>query len=244
MIRRLMIVSLFALVLAAPFSASAEEPKPDDTVAFDLSADDWVSTKTARVTIDVEAAVNASNEGTTRDDMIKSVNSVAKGDWRLIGFNRAQDNTGLERWSATFEARLPESALNGIQDTAKKAGHAGMQLTVNQIDFSPTLDETETVRANLRLKLIKEANDQLTTLNATLPGRNYRLSGLSFDGAVVEPAEPVAVPMAMRRVPGPMMAMASVASSAPAPSIERSEQITMQAHVVYAASPQQSSQAH
>ncbi len=85
--------------------------------------------------------------------MTKAVNNLAKADWRLTSFNRSEDQTGLERWSATFEARLPETDLNGLAETAKKISKAGMQLTIADIDFSPTLEEMETARAGLRTQV-------------------------------------------------------------------------------------------
>ena len=87
--------------------------KPDDRVVFDVSAEDWVTTKTAHVSVTVEAAVNASTAGTMREDMIKMVNNLAKADWRLTSFDRSQDQTGMERWSVIFETRASSSSTKG-----------------------------------------------------------------------------------------------------------------------------------
>jgi hypothetical protein len=240
---RLLLASLLALSLASPVfltPAFAEEaPKPDDTVGFELSAEDWVTTKTAHVIVDVEAAVTAANAGSMRADMIKAVDDMAKGDWRLTSFNRSQDQTGMERWSANFDARLPEAELGGLSDAAKKASKAGMQITIGSIDFSPTLDENEAVRASLRTHLLKEANDQLASVNTTLVGRAYRIAQVSFDGAQ---SEVVMRRMRPMMVNGASMAMASDAA-APSP-MERSEKMTMTAHVIYAALPAQPTAAH
>ena len=53
---------LLACALFLSFSGIAHAQdfvKPDDNVSFDLSAEDWVTTKTAHVTLEVEAAVSA-----------------------------------------------------------------------------------------------------------------------------------------------------------------------------------------
>jgi len=235
MLSRLMLTSLLALSLAAP--ALAEEmAKPDDTVTFDLTNEDWVTTKTAHVTLDVEASVSATNAGTMRSDMIKAVNDTAKGDWRLVAFNRNQDQTGMERWSVNFDARLPENALGGLADTAKKASKPGMQISVGAIDFSPTLEETEASRAALRTHILKEASDQLAALNSTLPGRSYRIAQITFDtdGGVTPP---MPVPMMHRRM---LMATSAMPNEPPTPAeppLEQSQKITLTAHVTYAALP-------
>jgi hypothetical protein len=227
----------FALFLALFFitPASAQEPpKPDDMISFDLSAEDWVTTKTAHVSLDVEAAVTSTNAGTMRADMTKAVNDTAKADWRLTGFNRSQDQTGLERWSVAFEARLPESALNGLAEAAKKASKAGMQIRVGGIDFSPSREELEVARAALRTRIFKETGEQLTALNVALPGRSYRLSQVTFD------TDSPPVPIRMLRGKAMMMdnvAMASAPVSAPEQAQEVSQKMILTAHVTFAAVP-------
>ncbi len=228
--KRLFAASFLALALFS-FAAYADEPKPDDRVIFDVSGEDWVTTKTAHVTVNVEAAVSGSNAGSMRGDMVKAVNDVAKGDWRLTSFTRSQDQTGLERWSAMFEARLPENELNGLNDSAKKVSKAGMQLTIGDVNFVPTLDEVEAARAALRTQLYKTVNDQLASLNSTLPGRSYRIALINFTGTG---DDSVPMPRVMRGQP---MLMSANASSPSTPPVERAEKISLSAHVVYAALP-------
>lgn len=207
-----------------------QPPRMDDRVVFELSSEDWVTTKTARVSINVEAAINAGNSGTMRADMFKAVNDLAKADWRLTSFNRSLDQTGLERWSTSFEARIPENQLTGLGDTVKKLSKAGMQLSVGMIDFSPTLEEMETARALVRAQIYKQANDQLAAINAAFPGRNYRIAIINFT-TEDQPAQPQ--PRTLRN-----MSMMAVPAAAPMDaSAERTEKVTLTAHVVFAASP-------
>lgn len=238
--RRYALPVLLSVLLLAPVAVRADEaPKPDDHVVFDLAAEDWVTTKTARVTVNVEAAVSGAGAGTMRADMIKAVNGLAAGDWRLVSFNRNQDSTGLEHWSASFEARLPETSLSGLGDNTKKSSKAGMQLSLGDIDFSPTLDEVEAVRSNLRTQLYKKIADQLTALNGALPGRGYRVAEIDFggeDGMVV--AQPMMAPGSnMMGAPAPMPRMITSLASGEATSVERSEKITLSARVVMASLP-------
>lgn len=242
MIARRLLVSVFsAVLLGYGLPAWAEEAaKPDDSVSFDLSAEDWVVTKTAHVAIDVEAAVSAASAGSMRADMAKAVNDAAKSDWRLTSFTRTQDQTGLERWSVVFDSRLPEAALNGLSDAVKKASKAGMQMTVGAIDFTPTLDETEAARTGLRAHLVKEAEDQLAALNASVPGRNFRLAQITFDSSMA----PQAMPMLARNAIAPRAMMASAMQAPMTPSRPESDgqpdtaqKLVVDAHITYAAVP-------
>ncbi len=242
--RALMLAVIGLMLTGTPVRAQeAREAKPDDRVIFDLSAEDWVTTKTAHVAVEVEAAVNSANAPTARADMLKAVNDVAKGDWRLTSFTRTQDQTGLDRWSATFEARLPETSLGDLTDQVKKQSKPGMQLTIGNIDFSPTLDEMESARNLLRAQIYKQAGDQLMALNSSLPGRNYRISIINFTGGEDEPAP---MPQVYH---GPIRAMASAMAAATAipessnsngivaPPVERAQKIMMKARIVLAAMP-------
>ncbi len=220
---------LATLLLVAPHAVYAEESKMDDRVIFDVAAEDWVNTKTARVVIGVEAAVTGNTAGTMRADMTKSVNDLVKAEWRLTSFNRNQDQTGMERWSANFEARIPENSLSGINEKAKQLSKAGMQLAVNEMDFSPTLEETQAVYSSLRTQIYKNANEQLTALNGAIAGRNYRIASINFTGDNGMP-----MPQMMQKRATLMAMDGAVAASAP---MERSEKVTLVARIVLSAAP-------
>lgn len=231
---RLLLVLLLAMFAAAPPARAEEAPKPDDKVVFEISAEDWITTKTARVVVSVEAAVNAENAGSMRTTMIKAVNDLAKADWRLTSFNRSQDQTGLEHWSVMFEARMPESELNSLAEDAKKASKAGMQFNISDMDFSPTLEEREAARAALRVEIYKNANEQLAALNSALPGRTYRIATIAFADSSGT------IPMMDNRAEAKfstMQARGGMAPTMPGPSMERAEKATLTARIIYAALP-------
>ncbi len=229
----LMMILGLTVGLGAPL-ALAEETKPDDSVVFNLSTEQWVTTKTARVMLSVEAAVTNNTAGTMRTSMTKAVGDMVKADWRVTSFNRSQDQTGMERWSALYEARIPENELNGLTDKAKQSSKAGMQITVSGVDFTPTLEEIQAAQSQLRTQLYKMANEQLSALNATITGRNYRIAMIDFSdegGSMPRPAM-FARGKAMMRT----MEMAGGSPDGDSmPPMERSEKMTLSARVVLSA---------
>lgn len=235
------LLALAMFLLAPSHAAHAEErepPRADDRVIFDLAAEDWVATKTARVLIGVEAAVTGNTAGTMRSDMAKAVNDLVKADWRLTSFSRSQDQTGLERWSASYEARVPENALGGLGENAKKLSKAGMQLAVNAIDFSPTLEETQAALGALRTQIYKSANEQLAALNAAMPGRNYRIAAINFTSDNEGVAPPPSMPVVMRGYAAASSSMVSaVNGSAESVPMERAEKVTITARIMLASAP-------
>mgnify|MGYP000871471830 CR=1 FL=1 len=180
--RSLVPLALASLLLTAIPAVSAETVTPPvtDTVSLNLSAEEWVKTETALVTLVVDIAGNG-NGGTVRNDVLKAVAGVAdRAEWRIISLNPQSDSAGLERWQALLQARLPESQLASLGDRAKKASKPGQQVRVDNIAFDPTLAETEATRGLLRDKLYAQVNAELKRLNAAFPGRTYRVGRIEF----------------------------------------------------------------
>jgi len=234
-LKSLLLLTAFTVLCSMP--VSAQEAQPDDRVSFTLSTEGWVTTKTARVMLGVEASVSGNAAGAMRTNMVKAVGDVVKTDWRLVSLNKSQDQTGMERWSAVYEARIAENELGGLHEAAKKVSKAGMQINVAGVDFSPTLEETQATMAQLRGEIYKKALEQLAALNSAIPGRKYRLADVEFAGTDgMMPAPP--------RMARQMMTMAAKAGGADmaemadsSGSMERSEKLTATARVVMAAAP-------
>lgn len=224
---RLFVLALPILVVAATPAKAYENRPKDDSVTLSLSAEDWITTQTARVVLSVEAAVTQKTAGKMRKTMNKTVNSVVTADWRLTNFYRNQDKTGMERWSATYEARLPEVVLSGLNEQAIKKSKAGMQISVQNIDFTPTLQEREAAKTALRSKIYKMAIKQKDQLNKDFPNRNFRISGIRFSGARHHSP----------RGGARLMKSSSFAESAPLPSMEKSEKLRISANIILAAQP-------
>lgn len=180
--RLLASASLAAVCFAAPLAAQAQfAPAPvQDHVSLTLSAEDWVKTDTAEVTLGVEAAAPGGEAGSARGDVMKAAQSVADAPWQVIRFDRQQDQAGLDHWQAVLRARMAEARLGGLGERARKASRPGLQVRIDQVEFTPTLAESEAVRAKLRAEIYKRATDELAQANKSFPDRGYRISGIDF----------------------------------------------------------------
>ena len=99
------------LLLASP--AWAQVPPPVmDQVVLDLTAEDWVGTETARVTVSADAAATGTDAGTQRADLLRAIDGLAPdAEWRIVSFDRSTDQAGLERWRAVAEALGRDEAV-------------------------------------------------------------------------------------------------------------------------------------
>ncbi|WP_044564297.1 hypothetical protein [Azospirillum sp. B4] len=220
--------SLAALPLVASPAAAQmmAAPPVQDQVTLTLSAEDWVKTDTARVTLTVDAG--GGNAGSARADVLKAAAAVSdKGEWRVVAFDRQQDAAGLDRWRAELEARLPEAQLGGLADRARQASRAGLQIRVEGVDFHPTLAEEEAARTRLREALYRRVTEELKGLNAAFPGRDFRVGRVDFSAPV------------LAGVPRPrMMAMDKMAAEPPEDSgggLDVAQKATQTARVTFSA---------
>ena len=220
-----------ALGLALPQAspAWAQVPPPVmDQVVLDLAAEDWVGTETALVTVSADAAATGADAGTQRADLLKAVDGLAPdAEWRIVSFDRSTDQAGLERWRAVAEARLAENALAGLADKARQASRPGLQLRITSIEFTPTLIETEAVRARLRAEIYGKAASELKALEQSFPGRKFRMGNIDFvdqpPGTYARKTREDTQPMAMATAP---------AQDGP---VNVSEKLVMRARVILSA---------
>ncbi|MDG3440587.1 hypothetical protein [Nitrospirillum amazonense] len=218
--------SLALPLAAAPATAQVMAAQPvQDQVTLTLTAEDWVKTDTARVSLTVDAG--GGNAGSARADVLKAAQAVSdKGEWRVVSFDRQQDAAGLDHWRAALEARLPEAQLGGLADRARQASRAGLQIRVEGVDFTPTLAEQEAVRTRLRETLYRRVTEEMKGLNAAFPGRDFRVGRVDFNAPVVSGG--------LRRAP--MMAMDKIAAEPPEDGgLDVAQKATQTAHVTFSA---------
>ena len=197
-----------------------------DKVMFRVAAKQWVSTQTALLTVTINATLTDADLVKVRTNIMSKLAKIAAGEWHLIQFDRSQDSSGLEKLNVTAQIRIEQGNLTTIYQNAKAVSKPGENYQVGSIEFKPSLDELQQVRAQLRIKLYQQVNDELAQINKVYNGQKYSLNNLAF----VEDGEPIQLRNASTRE---MVMVAGAGSSSPPLSV--SNELTMTA-VVEAAS--------
>lgn len=214
-----------AMPITPALAQASDYPPVMDDITLSLAQEGWVETNTARVVIRLEAAGEGADAAAMRNDFQAVLAQLdADADWRFLSYDRRRDDTGLERWTARAEARLPETGLDGLSDEADEASRPGLAVRVETTDFSPTLADREAAIATLRQDIYERAVDELAQLDATFPDRQFRLAGIDFEFGDHRPAM-------MERAAQPMQAMDSGGGQPDSPSVAVAERIEVRARV-------------
>ena len=208
-------------------TANASRLLPLDTVDFQVSTKQWVSTQTALLTINLNATLGNADLVKARADIMDKLSKIAKGEWHLTQFDRSQDGSGLEKLSVQAEARVLQSGLTDVYEHAKSVSKPGANYTIGSIEFKPSLEEMQQVRTALRERLYQQVRDELARINKVYVGQPFTLNQLVFVEGTELP-EPKAL--------GMMNAMAARAS---VPALTVSQELVMTALVQVASNRQQ-----
>jgi hypothetical protein len=211
------------LVLNSISYATANSPKLVlDTVLFQVSAKQWINTQTALLSVNINATLTNADLVKTRADIMEKLSKIASGEWHLIQFDRSQDSSGLEKLYVQAQARVSQGSLTNVYQNAKSVSKPGAVYTIGSVEFKPSLDEVQQVRAQLRERLYQQARDELARINKIYSGQNYTLNNLVFNEGEVNPLPQYKASQAM---------VNTMAMPASAPNLTVSNELTLTAMV-------------
>lgn len=214
------IAGTLALSLLSTLSFAHERANPPlDKVVFQISAKQWVTTQTVLLKINVNATLSNADLVKARADIMDKLTKIAAGEWHLTQFDRSQDSSGLEKLFVEAQARVPQASLTDIYQNAKNVSKPGTTYTINGVEFKPSLQEIQKVRAELRGQLYEQVNAELNILNKIYTGQQYTVNRIYIlDG------DNMPQPQAYK-------AREVVATAAPAPTLAVSNEMIMSALV-------------
>ncbi len=191
------LATLTCLMLTPALSVSAGEDQGmvQDQITLNVIKEGWVTTKSARVYVHFDITQQQETAAQLKNQIMESLKKLApEPDWHITSSRESKDRTGLNRWNVSAEARVAEKSISGLADRAEQAGRPGFKIRISQVDFSPSLAETQKLMGDLRSEIYAEARAEADRLNAALPGRKYRVWMVDFTGNG-QVARTVAVPM-------------------------------------------------
>lgn len=206
------IISILLLGFLMTFPVWANPEHPDvllNKVKMNFSAEQWIATKTALVTVGVNASVNDMGLEKIQDEILQKLNKLSPGEWHIVSFDRALDQSGLEKVQISAEVRLPASALVGLREKTKAMSKPGTTFTLDNVRFAPSEDEVRVVKIALRNNIYQQAKEELERLNKLYPDQRYYVHDIDFINEMM----PMAQIQTMRVNGGGVNAMALAVSN-------------------------------
>lgn len=225
-----MIVLLFAAVISNAW-ASTHLASLLNRVSLQLHTEQWVTTKTALVTVTVHAALRDQGVGDIQNTIMQKLNSLQNANWHIVSFERQQDQSGLESVQITAEARLSQPQLPTLRARAKAITKPGENYKVSGIEFVPSDDELRQAKLNMRQNIYLQVKQEVDMLNRTYPSQNYYVHQIDFTET------PRSLP-----IERPMRATASAQFSQENQPMDVGNKQVLNAHVVIASLPKEISQ--
>ncbi len=178
--RRLLLM-FSSLVLTSPLFADVSIDPLMNKITLQLSAEQWVTSKTALVTVGVNASVNAIGLDKIQSQVLDKLSRISnKGEWHIVSFVRSQDKSGLESVQISAQARIINSELSGLRDRAKSISKPGETYTVDDIQFTPTEDEIRDANNKLRTNIYEQAKAEIARLSTAYPDQKYYFHDINF----------------------------------------------------------------
>ena len=224
--KKMITYSLVAFLLFPAISFAAEI-QPYNTVTFELTTQQWVETKTAKVTVQVNATLDEAGLANSHQDISTKLTKISnKGTWHITAFNRSKDESGLEKLTVSAEARLAESELASLRDNATKVSKPGETFTIDSIDFSPSEEEIEQAQESLRQVIYGQAKDELGKLNS-YPDDKFFLHTINFAAGPIPRMAPQTESFQAKNLP----------AGGYSPPMTVSDQLKMTATIIFASAP-------
>jgi predicted secreted protein len=222
-------LGLFSFILMTPLWADTPLEPLLNQVSLQFSAEQWVTTKTALVTVGVNASVSDSGLEKIQSEVLSKLNQISnKAEWHIVSFNRNQDQSGLERVQISAQVRLASADLNGLRDKAKAISKPGETFTIDNVEFSPSSDELRAATTTLRNDIYQQIKTEIDDLNKLYPESKYYLHNVNFLGEVMPQ------PMAMYKTNTLVASAADVRSTS---NLAVGDKLKMTATVVLATAP-------
>lgn len=182
--KKLLLITLTSFFLINTTSSFAYvPPPPSHIVSFQLQAEQWAKTDTARVIVSFNGTITDQDLVNLHKQVLEKLNVIYHSDeWHIITFSREQDKSGLEKIYLRAEIRLPEKALAKLRETAKKISKPGATFEIDAIHFSPSLVDIEKTKNSLRNEIYKSAKKELVDFNHIYPDQHYKLHRITFGG--------------------------------------------------------------
>lgn len=226
---RIAILLMWPLCCGLGWADYPDSYPPLNVISYSLHVEQWVTTDTAKVTVQFDGALTAKGSEDLQSTLLQKLQTVsAHGKWYITHVSQTKDSADLQRISLRAEARLSIHEVSFLQDKVKSLSKPGATFTIADIDFSPSAEDISRVKVTLRMQLYQMAKDELQRLLQLYPTSHFELHKVDIADDVPSNPQPLMAGDAMNNVLAVKMAGANSLS------MMVNRKIQMNARVEYA----------
>jgi hypothetical protein len=221
--RKMLLIAGLSTAFAMQVYACPHNKNPNtSSVSYQTSAESTIKVEKAKVLVSLSSTVDPQKASSIKSGTIQQLEKIVpNSQWSIENYNQNMTNSGLLNVSVVFKSRLNSSQVNQLNAQLDSLNTSGSKFNVSSVSYTPNLENIETTKNNLRIKMLGQINNQISQLNKA-EGSHYKLNEVSFssDNTPVQKAMPYAVNY-----------MAKSAANDAQENIKVSQKITMTANV-------------
>ncbi len=218
--------ALLAGCLGTASFADTPNSLPLNRVSMTLSAQQWVTADTAKVTIAVNAALTSTQLAGFQQNLQHQLKQLSpKSHWQVLQFRQTPSASGLQNVSALAQTRMSSNQLGHLVNQTKQMSQQGTTYKIASIDFTPSFNQIQAAKAHLRTVLYKQVKSELANINNLYAPQQFHVYDISF-------ANQSPLPTAMM-MNGTTFAKVAGTRTAPTQSLSVSQKITLTAQVQF-----------
>jgi len=170
------------LILKAPLSGAFQNnyiKEELSRVSFSLETEVWIKAKTVRVVVGISMLGKESELLNMKGEALKELEKVLETEWKITGYRRQKDSSGLIRLNLRVETRIKENRLAGIFGKIKELSREGMQFRIVNLDFSPSVEEIEKAKSRGRAKIYGMVLNEAKSISK-IYGKEFNIIKIEF----------------------------------------------------------------
>lgn len=148
-----------------------------DTIEFELTAEETVVNDTVKVIAQVDAIITSDESDDTLYSRVRSTLTqfIPSAKWQFSNISRSNDTAGVERLSLVASARIPETENRNLQNRARDASQKGLSISDYHVDEQIPASMVDAASKKLRLKILELAGDELKDVREAMGDDTWRI---------------------------------------------------------------------
>lgn len=148
-----------------------------DTIEFELTAEETVVNDTVKVIAQVDAIITTDESDDTLYSRIRStlMQFIPSAKWQFSNISRSNDTAGVERLTLVASARIPETENRNLRERSREASRKGLSISSYRVDEQIPASMVDAVSKKLRLKILELANAELEDVREAMGDDTWRI---------------------------------------------------------------------